>query len=126
MHFSAIAILVALLYSVSYQALFRLSVYKIPGVYLSGAKNVCVFARYATLVPRLIRVWARYNPKYIRYKIIVMSLVISATERFLHVDSFYVIINNLVVKCDFQQCGILTSVDSDEPVQPPFKLRNYK
>ena len=23
--------------------------------------------------------------------------------------------------CDFQQCGILTSVDSDEPVQPPFK-----
>ena len=27
---------------------------------------------------------------------------------------------------DFQQCGILTSVDSDEPVQPPFKLRNTK
>ena len=27
--------------------------------------------------------------------------------------------------CDFQQCGILTSVDLDEPaaVQPPFKLR---
>ena len=24
--------------------------------------------------------------------------------------------------CDFQQCGILTSVDSDEPVQHPFKL----
>ena len=21
--------------------------------------------------------------------------------------------------CDFQQCGILTSVDSDEPLQPP-------
>ena len=28
--------------------------------------------------------------------------------------------------CDFQQCGISTSVDSDEPVQPPFKLRNSK
>ena len=27
---------------------------------------------------------------------------------------------------DFQQCDILTSVDSDEPVQPPFKLRNSK
>ena len=26
---------------VSYQALFRLSVYKIPTVYLSGSKNVC-------------------------------------------------------------------------------------
>ena len=25
--------------------------------------------------------------------------------------------------CDFQQCGILTSVDSDEPVQPRFKLK---
>ena len=28
--------------------------------------------------------------------------------------------------CDFQQCGILTSVDSDEPVQPPFKIGNPK
>ena len=28
--------------------------------------------------------------------------------------------------CDFQQCCILTSVDSDEPVQPHFKLRNSK
>ena len=28
--------------------------------------------------------------------------------------------------CDFQQCGILTSVDLDEPVQPPFRLRNSK
>ena len=28
--------------------------------------------------------------------------------------------------CDFQQCGILTSVDSNEPVQPPCKLRNSK
>ena len=43
---------------VSYQALSRLSVYKMQAVYLLGAKNVClkkmcVFARYATLVPRL-------------------------------------------------------------------------
>ena len=30
------------------------------------------------------------------------------------------------VTCDFQQCGILTSVDSDKPVQPTFKLRNSK
>ena len=27
---------------------------------------------------------------------------------------------------DFQQCGILTNVNSDEPVKPPFKLRNSK
>ena len=32
----------------------------------------------------------------------------------------------MAATCDFQQCGILTSVDSDEPVQPPFKLRNSK
>ena len=28
--------------------------------------------------------------------------------------------------CDFQQCGILTSVDSEEPVQPSVNLRNSK
>ena len=27
---------------------------------------------------------------------------------------------------DFQQCGISTNVDSHQPVQPPFKLRNSK
>ena len=32
----------------------------------------------------------------------------------------------LLMACDFQQCGILTSVDSDELVQPPFKLTNAK
>ena len=32
----------------------------------------------------------------------------------------------MICLCNFQQCGILTSVDSDEPVQPPFKLRNSK
>ena len=32
----------------------------------------------------------------------------------------------LKMTCDFQQCGILTRVDPDEPVQPPFKLRNTK
>ena len=30
------------------------------------------------------------------------------------------------VTCDFQQCGILTCVDSDEPAQPPVKLKNSK
>ena len=35
-------------------------------------------------------------------------------------------ITKLAMACDFQQCGILTSVDSDEPMQPPLKLRNLK
>ena len=30
------------------------------------------------------------------------------------------------VTCDFEVCGILTSVDSDKLVQLPFKLRNSK
>ena len=34
--------------------------------------------------------------------------------------------NKSATTCDFQQCGILTSVDSDELGQPPFKLRNSK
>ena len=34
--------------------------------------------------------------------------------------------NKCLATCDFQQCSILTSVDSDEPVQPPFTLRNSK
>ena len=34
--------------------------------------------------------------------------------------------NNWATTCDFQQCGILTSVDSDKPVQPSFKVRNSK
>ena len=34
--------------------------------------------------------------------------------------------NNWAMSCDFQQCGILPSVDSDEPVQPTVKLRNSK
>ena len=34
--------------------------------------------------------------------------------------------NILAVTCDFQQCGILTSVDSDEHVQPHVKLRMSK
>ena len=33
---------------------------------------------------------------------------------------------NWAVTRDFQQYAILTSVDSDEPVQPPFKFRNLK
>ena len=33
---------------------------------------------------------------------------------------------NWAATCDFQQCGILTSVDSDKPVQSPVKVRNSK
>ena len=38
----------------------------------------------------------------------------------------YVIYDIWAATCDFQQFGVLKRVDSDEPVQPPFKLRNSK
>ena len=36
------------------------------------------------------------------------------------------IIKKIAMTCNFKQCGILTGVDSDEPLQPPFMLRNSK
>ena len=39
---------------------------------------------------------------------------------------FYVSNFKRATTSDFQQCGILTGVDSVEPVQPPFKLGNSK
>ena len=32
----------------------------------------------------------------------------------------------MTMTCDDQQCVILTSVDLDQPLQPPFILRNSK
>ena len=37
-------------------------------------------------------------------------------------QNMYLQVNmNRAATCDFQQCGSLTCVDLDEPVQPPFK-----
>ena len=33
--------------------------------------------------------------------------------------------NIWAMACDFQQCGILTGVDSYEPVQPPLSLETW-
>ena len=40
--------------------------------------------------------------------------------------SVAIIVITWAAACDFQQCGILTSVDSDQPAQPPFRRRNSK
>ena len=43
----------------------------------------------------------------------------SFVEIYYFAEMGYIIINSLnilAVRCDFQQCGILTCVDSDEPV----------
>ena len=44
-----------------------------------------------------------------------MSKLICASK----IKIIYVMVNHL---CDFQQYGILRSVDSDEPVQPPLSI----
>ena len=42
----------------------------------------------------------------------------------MNIEYFMGCVHYMSVTRDFQQRGILTSVDSDEPVQPSFKLRN--
>ena len=39
---------------------------------------------------------------------------------------YYILYIIWAATCNFQQCGILTWIDSDDPVQPPVKLRNSK
>ena len=41
-------------------------------------------------------------------------------------DTDALAVGKWALTCDFQHCGILTSVDLDEPVQPRFKVRNPK
>ena len=46
-------------------------------------------------------------------------------NRLARMEGFYLaLVDNWAVTCDFQQCGIFTSLDSDEPVQHPVKLKN--
>ena len=54
------------------------------------------------------------------FAITISKLILPATINY---KSFACAIPIWAATCDFQQCGILTNVDS-EPVQPPFKLRH--
>ena len=62
-----------------------------------------------------------------------LSLILNYLIQYIHFHSLYIMRHyyakfkeNPCVGTDastpFQQCGILTSVDSDNPVQPPLKL----
>ena len=51
-----------------------------------------------------------------------MSIICLYVMRLWTVAKIYI----WALTCDFQQCGTLTSVDSDEPVQPSFKPRSSK
>ena len=62
----------------------------------------------------------------------ILSVLQYLSEKFkrsILLDSEFAYFNTIyiwAVTRDFQQCGILTSVDSDQPVQPHFKLLNSK
>ena len=65
-----------------------------------------------------------------------MAGVVETKQNYTDIDDFRLRKPHLVIKVYkhyiwasawyFQQCGILTCVDLDEPLQPPFKLRNSK
>ena len=84
------------------------------GTFLSGSSNSCSLACESG---------RGTNKRFSKILIIAKSncqglLVPARTEN----EYFHI---NWAVTGDFHQCGILTSVDSYEPVQPPFKLRNF-
>ena len=71
----------------------------------------------------LLSLYPEVDRKFLRYKWhndIVRQWM--KEGRFIYCLAFHI----WAVTCDFQQCGILTCADSDEPVQPPFKLRSSK
>ena len=55
-----------------------------------------------------------------------MSTAKAASSRWVFVVFGCLVVINNYNTWDFQQFDILTYVDSDEPLQPPFKLRNSK
>ena len=63
---------------------------------------------------------------FCKFMVTVQILIMKPAEPDPHCYSYIWWIHKWAVTHDFQQCGILTSVDSDEPAQPPFKLRNSK
>ena len=71
-----------------------------PSGFLGSVKNVYIIT------------WEK--PEILLYALINTSWIVMKDE------------NNWAVAWDFQQCGILTCVDSDQPLQPHFKLRNSK
>ena len=56
-----------------------------------------------------------YNLNFWNFQIRFLARELQIYEIWLYVDYIW------AVTCDFQQCSILTSVDSDEPVKPPFQ-----
>ena len=67
----------------------------------------------------LIKLVAKKN-KMLREPRILPIFLTCLIDAIIHEHSIW------TVTCNFQQCGILSNVDSDEPMQPRFKPGNFK
>ena len=77
-----------------------------------------MFRGTGTCVPVVKKVTLKYN--------CTVTTMLIPTVTFTHHSGSAFLTHIRSVACDFQQCGILISVNSDKPVQPPVKLRNSK
>ena len=99
-------------------------------------ESFCSFLKWEGVV-----IWPKVRPRKILvtdqtcptvYREMTLCRICIASGKVSQCDTFSVTCYSFIsltisaVTCDFQQGGILTSVDSDKPVQPPFKLRNSK
>ena len=85
---------------------------------------IWVLPKNATSAPNLQFYKAEIRQSHIHYIVLrheQFSLPEAQTQYSLLTD-----IDNWALTCDFQQWGISTCVDSDEPVHPQFKFRNSK
>ena len=68
----------------------------------------------------------RHSPSilyiYETYQAVCRFIAVIYIEKYLKFLHAFYDINNWAMTCDFQQCGILTSVDSDKHVQPRLSL----
>ena len=82
---------------ISYQVLFRLSVYKIPAVYLSGAKNVCFCTIRDFGSPTIGHVMVLYSPGWTN---IGFSFILLTVNLFRHLT----LIERGLYKLFFSDC----------------------
>ena len=83
----------------------------------AGSLSLQLYWTYHRLLHLLVAMKSHALPVYKKNKIASLLCIFETTIASNHIWA---------VTCDFQQCGILTSVDPDQPVQSPVKLSNSK
>ena len=95
-------------------------------------KKICCLLAAAILMVYFLPTsyqWSKGVHPFLYATCQILSLYLKGSEQSFvnkRMDSRLITLSHRAAKCDFQQCGILTSVELDEPLQPSFKLRNSK